>query len=179
MVLPDTNADDYLNNVSAASKVFNEYGDFIRKVIYYQLKDKAQVDDLFQDFFLSLVYRPVPGSIKNVKSYLYRAITNDIIDSTRRVERYRSHINNYAHYLSFSINNDLPENAVISIEQTDKMFELIRGRLPNSEARAVTLRYRNDCNIKEIAKKMGVNDRTISRYVSVGLSKIDQAIFFL
>ena len=162
------------SNVARAAEIFSEYGDFIRAVIRYQVSNDAQADDLFQDFFLSLVSRPLPAGIQNVKSYLYRAITNDIVDAARRVEKYKTRMNKYAEYLNYSINKNRPENALIEIEQTNKMFRLIEGWLRRSEAQAITLRYRNSYNIKEVAEKMHVNNRTVSRYISAGLSKVRQ-----
>jgi RNA polymerase sigma factor (sigma-70 family) len=161
-------------NVDRAAEIFSKYGDFIRTVIYYHVKNDAQADDLFQDFFLSLVSRPLPADIQNVKGYLYKAITNDIVDAARRVEKYKTRMDKYAECFNYSVNNNRPENALVEIEQTDKMFKLIEGQLRHSEAQVITLRYRNSYNIKEAAKKMHVNSRTISRYISTGLSKVRQ-----
>jgi RNA polymerase sigma factor (sigma-70 family) len=155
-------------NVARAAEIFSKYGDFIRTVIYYRVKNDAQANDLFQDFFLSLVSRPLPAGIRNVKSYLYRAITNDIVDAVRRVEKYKTRMDKYAECFNYSVNKNGPENAL------NEMFRLIEGRLRHSEAQAITLRYRNSYNIKEVAKKMHVNNRTISRYISAGLSKVRQ-----
>jgi len=89
VVSPNTN-NKYRNNIDLASKVFAERGDFIRAVIRSQVKNEAQADDIFQDFFLSLVYNPVPKGVKNMKSYLYRAIIKDVVDAVRRVETYKA-----------------------------------------------------------------------------------------
>jgi len=161
-------------NVARAAEIFSKYGDFIRAVIYYRVKNDAQANDLFQDFFLSLVSKPIPANIQNVKGYLYKAITNDIVDAARRVEKYKTLMNKYAECLNYSVNKNGPENAFVETEQTNKMFRLIEGWLRHSEAQAVTLRYRNSYNIKEAAKKMHVNSRTVSRYISAGLSKVRQ-----
>ena len=173
-MFPTTNTNKYANNVKVAAKIFDEHGDFIRAVIRYHVGNGVQADDLFQDFFLSLIYRPLPKGLQNIRSYLYRAITNDVIDFARKVERSQAIMHRYAKNFKYSINKSSPENALIEIEETKKMFELIEGRLPHSQAQAVTLRYRNDYNIKGVAKKMDVNSKTVSRYISVGLSKIRQ-----
>ena len=161
-------------NIASAAEIFSEYGDFIRAVIRYKVKNEARAGDLFQDFFLSLVSKPIPAGVQNVRSYLYRAIINDIVDATRRVEKYKTRMNKYAECLNYSINKNTPENALIEAEETDKMFKLIEGWLRRSEAQAISLRYRNSYNIKEVAKKMHVNNRTVSRYISAGLSKVRQ-----
>jgi len=162
------------SNVERAAEIFSEYGDFILAIIRYQVSNDALAYDVFQDFFLSLVSRPLPAGIQNIKSYLYRAITNDIIDAVRRVEKHQAMIHKYAECLDYSINKSSPENALIEIEETNKMFKLIKGRLRRSEAQAIALRYRHNYDIKEVAKKMKVNNRTVSRYISIGLSKLRQ-----
>ncbi len=164
------------NNVGLAAEIFAEYGGFIHMVIFSQVKNKARIDDIFQDFFLSLVHKPVPQNVKNIKGYLYRAITNDIIDATRRVNRYSYHMHKYHEYPNHSINKKTPENAFINVEETNKMFGLIRRRLTNSQYQAMALRYRTDHSIKEVAEKMGVKSTSVSRYLSIGLKKIRQSL---
>lgn len=166
------NTDKYENGAELASEIFVEYGSFIRAVIGSQVKNQAQADDIFQDFFLSLIYKPVPKGVKNIKSYLYRAIINDIVDAARRIEKYQTRIEKYSEKLSYSINNAGHENALIEKEQLDKMFALIKGRLPSSQSLAIALRYKEHHSIKEVAEKMGVKNRSASRYVSVGLKKV-------
>jgi len=172
VALLSTNTNMYENSVLMASELLTEHGDFIRAVIRSQVKNEDQAEDIFQDFFLSLVYKPIPKGVKNIKSYLYRAITNDIVDAVRQVERYRVRIHKYSKQLTHSINNTSSENALIEKEQLDKTFALIKGRLPNSESQAIFLRYRKHHSLKEVAEKMGVNDRSVSRYICVGLRKI-------
>ena len=174
MVLP--NGSKCRNNVGPAAEIVAEYGGFIHMVIFSQVKNKARVDDIFQDFFLSLVRKPIPQDVKNIKGYLYRAITNDIIDATRRVNKYSYHIHKYHEYPNHSINKRTPENAFIDVEETNKMFGLIKGRLTNSQYQAMALRYRTHHSIKEVAEKMGVKSTSVSRYISIGLKKIRQSL---
>jgi len=173
MALPDTSK--YRSNVGLAAKIFAEYGDFIHMVIFSQVKNEARTDDIFQDFFLSLVRKPIPQDVKNIKDYLYRAITNDIIDATRRVERYWNHVNKFSEYLELPIYKRTPENAFIDVEETNRMFGLIKRRLTTSQYQAMALRYSTNHSIKEAAKKMGVKSTSVSSYLYIGLKKIRQS----
>ena len=164
------------SNVDQATVIFTKYGDFIRVVIHSQVRNEALADDMFQDFFLSLVHKPVPQNVKNIKGYLYRAIINDIIDSVRRVERYRNHMHKFSKHLDHPINKRTPEDAFICVEETNKMFELIKGRLRNNEFQAITLRYKSHYSIKNVAKIMGVKCKSVREYTSRGLSKIRQSL---
>ena len=172
MASPGRNANSDINGVQIAASIFSEYGDFIYAVIRSKVKNDSQADDLFQDLFLSLVSRPPSGKVQNMKSYLYKAITNDLADAMRRVQKYRAQMSRYAERLTYSTSNGDPQKALIRMEETNKMFELIEGHLKQSEARAITFRYRNHHDTGEIAKIMNVDNRSISRYISVGLKKL-------
>ena len=176
MVLPQTGTSR--NNVGTATKIFTEYRDFIHMVICSQVKNESHADDLFQDFFLSLVSKPIPQNVKNIKSYLYRAISNDIVDTQRQVERQKEKIKKYKERCNFSINKSEPENALIKDEQMNKMFDLIKDRLSSSQSQAITLRYVTNHTIKEVAEKMGVKSTSASRYICTGLRKIRQSFKF-
>jgi RNA polymerase sigma factor (sigma-70 family) len=173
--LLSTHIDNHAARVNIAAKVFGQYGDFIHAVIRCKVRNEAQADDLFQDLFLSIVSNP-PQSLQNIKGYLYRAITHDIVDTVRRMERYESHIRRYGEKLNYSINKNSFENTLIEREERDRLFTLIKERLPESESKAIALRYRDSHSIKEVAEEMGVEKRTVSSYISIGLKKIRQLL---
>jgi len=176
LALLSSNSNDYPMGVKTAAYVFTEHGDFIHAVIRSRVKDCSEADDLFQDFFLSLVAKPPPLGVKNIKSYLFRAITNDMVDATRRVEKYRARIHRYAEHLRYITGNGDPEKTLARAEEMNRTFELIEGRLQPSETRAITLRYRDDFSVQEVAATMGVDSRSVSKYLYKGLKKIRQLL---
>lgn len=159
-------------DAAAAAKVFLDHKDFIREVIWLRIRDEDQADDLFQDFFLSLVSNPPPASIQNIESYLYKAIAHDIIDAIHRKEKYRNCIQEYRECSNRPRRQKTPEQAVLMMEEINKVFRLIERRLPRTEARAVCLQYRDSHTAKEMAEQMGVGMTTARGYVSEGLSRI-------
>ncbi|MFQ6115931.1 MAG: RNA polymerase sigma factor [bacterium] len=171
---PSANPKDHVKGVEGASCIFAEHEGFIRAVIRYHVKDEARADDLFQDFFLYLISKPVPPGVQNIRSYLYRMITNYIAEAIHRTEKYQARIQRYTERLKHSTSQSKPENSLIAEEETAKMFELIEGRLQPRHAEAITLRYRNNYNIKQVAEKMHVTKESVSRYISVGISKARQ-----
>lgn len=172
MIFRQKNPNKHRFNVAAAAKAFLDHKDFIKKVICFHIHDEDQVDDLFQDFFLSFVSHPLPGDIRNIESFLYKAITNDIIDATHRKESYRNSIHEYGERSNDTCGLKTPEEAVMRMEETGKILDLIEKRLPRTEAQAVYMQYRDSYNAKEIAEKMGVGAKTARGYVSEGLGRI-------
>jgi RNA polymerase sigma factor (sigma-70 family) len=163
---------DRTKAVDAASALFNEHGGFIRAAIRFQARNEFQEDDLFQQFFLSLVKRPVPANIDNVKSYLYRAIANDILDAARRKARRRKHFDKLAEEFRNAIHKQVPSNAIKSEDNGDAAFACLTRQLRKREAEAVTLRYQDDRSIPEIARVMGVDPRTVSHYLAAALRQL-------
>ncbi len=74
---------DVSGNVQRATAIFFEHDDFIRAVIRYKIKDESRAEDLLHNFFLSLVSRPIPAEVQDIRGYIYRAITNDVTDHVR------------------------------------------------------------------------------------------------
>lgn len=166
---------DIQGRVKLATVIFDKYGAQIRNIINFHITDKSKIDDIFQDFFLSIVRKPVPGGIQNVKGYLYRAVINDVIDAARRTKSYRDRIQRYTEYREYSVYED-PQNIVIQAEERQKMFQLIKRQLPPREAEAVVERYGHGRSIGDASKRMHVNKRTFSRYLCMGLKKIRQIV---
>jgi RNA polymerase sigma factor (sigma-70 family) len=172
--LPSTDTDNHGNHVEPAAKIFAEHGSFIRAVILSKIKDEVRADDIFQDFFLDLVRIPVPKHIKNLKSYLYRAIANDVADFMRRRQRYQLLIGKYRGNNNCSINTAGVEDALITEEEINNVLRVIEGRLKSCESRAVRLRHGKGMSIEEVAGTMRIKRRSVSRYVSVGMKKVRQ-----
>ncbi|MFA5251320.1 MAG: sigma-70 family RNA polymerase sigma factor [Phycisphaerae bacterium] len=165
---------DISGDVKRATAIFFEHCDFIRAVIRYKIKDESMAEDLFHNLFLSLVSRPVPPEIRDIKGYIYRAIINDITDHIRHVGRYQVMTHKCADYNKLTVNNRLPEDALMEKEQTDRMIALIRKRVTKNEFEAITSRYREGLSVKEVANRMSINNRSVSRYISTGIRKVKQ-----
>jgi RNA polymerase sigma factor (sigma-70 family) len=163
---------DASGDVQRAKAIFFEHGDFIRAVIRHKIKDESMAEDLFHDFFLSLVSRPVPAEVQDIKGYIYRAIINDVTDRIRHLKRYQAMTHRCADYNKITVNNRLPEDALMEKEQTDRMVELVRKRVTKNEFKAIASRYCDDLSINETADRMNIDDRSVVRYISTGLRKV-------
>ena len=157
-------------NVSAAQHIFEEHGDFIRRIIQFHLCNKPEADDLFQDLFLFLVSKPLPEGIHNVQSFLYRVITARVIDKFRYENRIKTFISKYAQRKELT--REFQEDSLAETEEAERMFSLIQKHLPRNEALVIMLRYKYGFDISETAKRMGVKPRSVSHYLSTAISKI-------
>lgn len=162
--------------VGLAGEVFDRYGDEIRAIIHFNVKDESKADDIFQDFFVSIVRKPIPPDIDDIRAYLYRAVTNDVIDVSRRTKGRKDRVQRYTERRKYCIIQEDPQNTVIQAEETEKIFQLIESRLPKHEAQVVVQRYGHGLSTTDTAEGMHVNKRSVSRYLSVAMKKIRQLV---
>ncbi|MHC4843815.1 MAG: RNA polymerase sigma factor [Planctomycetota bacterium] len=158
-------------NMNSAKKIFSEYGDFIYGVIRFNIRNEFEAEDVYHDIFLHLISKPLPKDIRNMKCFLYKVVSDRIKDAMRKIDRYNRRIQRYAQN-SIRYDTAEPEDPVIDREETEKMFSLMQKNLSPKEAKAITLRYIKDDKISSVAEKMGIQKRSVSRYISVGLKKV-------
>jgi RNA polymerase sigma factor (sigma-70 family) len=171
-MLSSSNRTEIHERVRLAAEVFGEYGDDIRAIIYFNVTDQSRADDLFQDFFVSLVHNPIPPDIEDIKGYLYRAITNDVIDVRRQTRNHQEYVQKYAETQRSDMIQDDPQNGFIQAEATERMFRLMESYLSKREATAVVQRYAMGLSMAATAKKMHLNKTSVYRYLSKARGKM-------
>jgi len=172
---PSTDKNSDMHGINVAAAIFAQYGPFIRAIIRSRIGHQAHEEDLFQDLFLSIAHNPPADDSKNIKKYLYRAITRDIVDAIRRMIAYRAMQERFCEKFKYSTNKTEAGSALINDgEDIDWVFRLIETRLPESQARAIILRYKHGYDAKEVAERMNIDRKTAIWYVSVGLRRIRQ-----
>lgn len=163
-------------NIAAATKIFEEQGSFIYRLICYQVTDKSLADDLFQDLFLTLIANPVSLEGVELRKYLYRTIVNDIRDAYRRERRYKKFLDKYSNNRGYLINKQGSRNAYSMKERVEDIARCAWESLSPKETNAISLRYLAGHSIQDVAERMRVKKRTVSRYLCSGLGKIRKCL---
>lgn len=162
--------------VGLAAKVFGKYGDEILAVIRFNVDDQSKANDIFQDFFVSLVRKPIPPHVEDVRAYLYKAVTNDVIDVTRRTRNRQNNAQKYAYTCKHGIPQKNPQDIFIHAEEVERMLQLIEKNLPKREATVLLKRCGDGLSTTDTAEKLCLTKRTVSRYLSVAIKKIRQYV---
>jgi len=161
------------DNVKAAKCIFEEHGDFIYRVICYQLSDKSLADDVYQDFFLALCVSPVPSlEGPQLKAYLRRSIEYDILNAVRRVRNYRRNMNKISDYHNSQLHNSNTAGAYNAKEEWEELMEKVWHELPTSQKKAISLRYLEEYSNEEVAKKMDISQESVRNYINRGLKNL-------
>ena len=159
-------------NWKTANRVFEEYGDMIRDTIRFYINDKSIVDDIFHDFFLYLVRKPIPSGIQNIESYLRRAVKNDVLDAVAQTKASRTRNQKYARLHIDDVRYHNPVDIVIMHDQVSLLLSTFDKQLMPCEAQAIKQRYLYDQDIDEAAQVMRINRRSFSRYLCTALKKV-------
>jgi RNA polymerase sigma factor (sigma-70 family) len=162
---------DVQHRIELARRLFVAQGEFIYSVIRHITSNNEYVEDLFHDVFLFFVAKPVPDDVLNIRSYLYRVILDKVIDWQRSHTRYQVKIRRYYNEMKSKQSDMLDKEAGCS-EDAKKIFSLIEEHLSKTESKAITLRYKKQYAIEEVAGEMNIKPRSAGRYISVGLKKI-------
>lgn len=164
-----------------AGQIFVDYGGFIREIIKLKLEDEHEREDVFQNFFTSLIKKPIPNNKdlnneEKLKSYLYKAVINDIIDYVRIRNKYNNVVKQLTNEVGTREYCPGPDEQLEVSEEAYKMLALIEEKLSESEYEALKLRFNHQLDNKSIAKKMEVKQDSVYRYISNGLKRIREFI---
>jgi len=159
------------------AELFRRYGIEIYSIICFNLDDFSRADDIFQELFLTFLQNPIPSNTENIKAYIYKTITNDILDTVRQKKSEQDRIARYVRGQQNRMIGRNPEKTIIRAEQIKRLFGVIEAELPHRQTEAILLRYVDNCSLDEIAEQMKVNKATVSRYVWAGLKKVRELLY--
>jgi RNA polymerase sigma factor (sigma-70 family) len=162
--------------VGLAAELFGKYGDEIRAVIRFNVDDQSRANDIFQDFFVALVRKPVPTYVQDVRRYLYQAVTNDVIDFSRRVRNRQNNAQKYAYSCRSYTAQESPQDIAIQAEEVQRMLHLIESHLPKREATVLMNRCGNGLSTSDTAERLRLTKRTVSHYLSIAMKKMRRLI---
>ena len=157
--------------IDQAKRLFSVYSGFIRSSIRYFVREESERDDIYQELFIFFVRKPLPKDVNNIKGFLYRVIADRIRDLRRKKSRYQNCLVRYAETVS-EVTEEETLTDLFQQEQAEEIYRILQIYLTENEARAITLRYKHEYDIHKTAETMGVQPKTISRYVCIGLKKI-------
>lgn len=170
------NANTKAANMKQASEIFEKHNHTIRAAIRFHINDKSSIDDIFQDFFLSLVERPVPQPDQGIKAFINRAIRNDVLDAACQNKSYHQRNCRYAQMHNDRFKSKTPDELAIHAEEIRVLFDIVENQLMGHESQAIIQKYRHGRDAGEAAEAMGINRRSVSHYLCTGLRKLRKCV---
>lgn len=131
------------------------------------------VDDLVQESYLRLWRRQLVAPLRSARMFLYKIARHLAIDSLRHGER--SPIKDVADWTRLAVLDDKPDAAdtACTSEELDLLLEAIDA-LPPRCREIVILRKLRGLSQKEIARHMGITERTVEVQGTKGLDRCEK-----
>ncbi|WP_418425371.1 RNA polymerase sigma factor [Alistipes sp.] len=133
--------------------------------------DRETLKDAIHDVFLNLLARRCElGGVKNIRSYLFRAFYNRLID----FKRHECDTTELTPHLDLRITVSFADS-LIDTEQAARlktMLEHMLNELSPMQKSAIYMRYMYEMEYAEIAEILDVTPHAVRKFVSKGLGKL-------
>ncbi|MUK88283.1 sigma-70 family RNA polymerase sigma factor [Ornithinibacillus sp. L9] len=168
MVEPTTSIHS-LSKEGAIEWIMEEYGEGLKRFIFFYVKNRSQADDIFQEVMLT-VYRKIDTfqERSSIKNWLYQITANKCKDYLRSpVHRLIS----LKDQILEKSDEFTPEKSYVLDEQKKTVIEAIMD-LPVKYREVLILQYYKEFSIQEISDLLEVNPSTVKTRIMRAKEKL-------
>lgn len=150
-------------------KAHDDYADDLFRHAFFRVRDREKAKDLVQETFMRTWQTLSEGAtIENLRAFLYRVLTNAIIDETRRKK-------------AVSLDTMIEEGFSPADERaTELVYErtVIRetykllATLPDEYRLPLVMRHLDGLSPREIAEILGVTENVVSVRINRAINKL-------
>ncbi len=161
---------------AAFAELYNRYWRVLYIHAYRMINDKDQASDIVQDIFTILWKTRTNSSINSsVKSYLYKAVRNQVLNNLYRGKLKNAYLKSLA---SFA------ENAYSHIEEDAEFRDFAKRidqeveKFPPQMKLIFGLSRKEGFSNKEIARDLNITDHTVKKTINRALHRLKTQISF-
>lgn len=154
----------------AFALLYEQYSGISYSFVLSLLKESSDARDIVHDVFVKIWLKR--ASLSNVLSfnrYLYRMLRNAVYDHFNSMEvnrRFLAEISNYADDYS-----DITRASISANELQMVIFEAV-SRMPKKRSEVFRMSRYQHVENKEIARRLGIDIRTVENHITAALSDI-------
>ena len=162
-----------LDNENVFKEIHDSYYVQLCQFAFLFLKSKELSEEVVSDVFLKVwINREKLRKIKNIKSYLYKAVRNQSIDYIRMQSPYEKDAVNV--YEVEIISSDPIVEDTIILNEKRVLLQLVVNELPE-KCRMILRMYINDqLTYKEIADILNISRKTVETQITIAIRKLQQ-----
>lgn len=144
----------------------------LRRYLGLQLPKPVDAEDLAQEIYLRLLRVEDLGAIEEPQAYLYRMARNIAAEWRARASESRPHT---SEELDSLIDLATPETWAAGAIEEKVLYEAL-GALPPLVRGAIYLKLRDGKTHQEIARHLGVSQRMVRKYLTIGYAGLRQSL---
>ncbi len=157
-------------NHLAFSEIYKRYWTIMYTHALKMLKDEDDARDVVQELFTSLwIAGPDIALDLNLGGYLYRAVTNKVIDLIDHKKIKVNYIASFSSYIELHRNETLE---AISAKELLSALEKEIKQLPPKMKAIFEMRVYQHLSNKEIADQLGTSDKTVKKQIGNAIKLI-------
>ncbi|WOI37758.1 sigma-70 family RNA polymerase sigma factor [Alteromonas sp. CI.11.F.A3] len=138
-----------------------------------RLVPPKEVDDILQDTYVRLCQARTTSHIKEPKSFLFKTAKNLAYDHLKRCDtRMVDDSVEAANALESAVNgiDDEPRHNTATQQEFKQFCDAVRV-LPKQCRRAFVLKKVYGYSLKEIAKELGISEKTVEKHIAEGIKR--------
>ena len=157
---------------STLKELFNVYSDDLCTFLNYYTHDKQLIEDIIQDVFISLWEERDTINIFYIKTYLYNAARNKVLNSLRD-EQNRSLL--LERWASRELEKQKARDC-INMEEFSSVYQQPINSLPEKCREIFTLSREQNKTYREIAGEKDLSVKTVEAQMSIAIKKVREYI---
>ncbi len=161
---------------AAYAELYQRYYRLLFVHAYKRLKDKEQVKDIVQEFFVSLWDKRETITMRSSPAgYFFTAINNRVIDYFLHQEVKEKYISSFARFLA---TEQVKTDYLVREKQLQAFIEKEIEQLPPKMREIFQLSRKENLTHKEIAERLSISEKTVDRQVSNALFRLKTRFSF-
>jgi RNA polymerase sigma factor (sigma-70 family) len=145
------------------ARLFREHNRTLVLYLAARFKDVQSAREVAQEAYVRLLQLENPGTVSFLRAYLFKIAGNIAIDRLRQ-QQTRARFAQPKELDDIFIEPSV-ERTLIAREELVQLGRMI-GELPEKYQQAFRLHRLEDCSFTDIAKRMGIKERMVRRYVT-------------
>lgn len=150
------------SRVALVAQLFREHNESLIRFLAARMRSRQEAKEVAQEAYVRVLNLDRPGAVSFMRAFLFRTAANLAIDRMRSRER-RQHLLGAVLFDEFR-ETPSPEREAVSAQEIEIVQRLI-AQLPPKCRRAFLLNRVNGLEPVEIARQMGVAERTVRHYI--------------
>ncbi len=156
-------------------EAYNMYSDEIFRFGLFKLSNREKAKDILQETFMKTwLYISKGGQIDNMRAFLYKTASNNVIDEYRKQDRVDNKLESLEDMSESGFDPGFDEvESLIDNMDGERAMELIK-QLPKIYSEVLFLRYSGSQSVPEIAEILNQSENVISVRINRGLNKLKE-----
>ncbi|MDU1905712.1 MAG: RNA polymerase sigma-70 factor [Dysgonomonas sp.] len=151
-------------------ELFDMYVGPLSEFLSYYTRNKEDIEDVIQDVFIKLWEERDTLNIFYIKTYLYKAVRNQMLTQLRNQKNREVLLDKWAQELI----QDIEAKDIINRAEFEMLYEEALTQLPPKCKDIYVLSREQRYSYKEISELRGIAEKTVENQMSIALKKMKE-----